>query len=338
MIGPRTSAVGWIVVWAAAAAAMGNPPPPGSHTAPEVVGGGSGGIQVINAPDPSDPATKAVAERARRIAPIEKELKQLRAKYFRGTRNIEMRQVGIAQLRKYDDPAVFPLLIELFRNEDDDVRRGVLDHLASLETDEADATVAWSAVFDKDKAFRGLARERVAKRAEQVGVSNRVKSVVATGLRGKRDDTVAAAAQLAQVLKLYEAIPMLINAQVVGGGGGGGPDGEGSLAYILVGSQTAFISDLQPVVGDSAVAFDPTVSVLTEGVILRVIDAHVITYRVDVHNALVGLSSEGWGGQSTAKLGWDNAKWRAWYADEFVPYRAKVEAAAAEKPDAAAAK
>lgn len=331
MTRPRTSAVGWVTLAMLVNGAMGNPPPPGSHSAPGVVGGGgAGGVQVVQVPDANDPASKAVAERARRMAPIEKELKQLRAKYFRSTRNVEMRQVGIAQFRKYDDPAVFPLLIELFRDEDEDVRRGVLDHLTSIESDEADATVAWTAVFDKDNAFRGLARDRVAERAEKAGITSRVKSVVATGLRSKNDDTLAASAQLAQVLKLYEAIPMLINAQVVGGGGGGGADSEGSLAYILVGSQTAFVSDLQPIVGDSAVAFDPTVSVLTEGVILRVIDAHVITYRVDVHNALVGLSSEGWGGQSTAKLGWDNAKWRAWYANEFVPYRAKVEAAATE--------
>jgi len=35
----------------------------------------------------------------------------------------------------------------------------------------------------------------------------------------------------------------------------------------------AFVSDLQPVVGNSAVAFDPTVSVITDGTFLRVIDA-----------------------------------------------------------------
>ena len=77
-----------------------------------------------------------------------------------------------------------------------------------------------------------------------------------------------------------------------------------------VSEQVAFVSDLQPVVGDNAVAFDPTISVASEGVFLRVIDAYVITYRVEVHNALVALSTEGWGGESTASLGWDGKKWQ----------------------------
>lgn len=306
-------------------------PPPGSHAAPEVVGSG-GGVAVVRAPDPNDPTEKAYAAAQKQRRAIEKELKLIRAKYFRATRNTEMRQVGISELREYDDPAVYPLLIDLFKDEDADVRGAVLDHLCDLNNDAADATVAWSAVFDKDKSFRNQAAERVVKRAKDAGVSNRVKSVIASGLRSKKDGTVAAAAHLAEVLKLYEAIPMLINAQIVGGGGGAGGQGDDSaLAYILVGQQVAFVSDLQPVVGDSAVAFDPTVGVVTDGVILRVIDAYVITYRVDVHNALTGLASDGWGGQPTTQLGWDNKKWREWYTAEFVPYREKVNAELAAK-------
>lgn len=326
----RTGVVGTLVVAAIVAGRVKGcePPPPAAHTAPEVVGGGSG-VGVVRLPDPNDPAEKARLERNRNLAQVEKELKQIRAKYFRATRNTEIRQVGISKLRAYDDPAVFPLLIELFKDEDEEARRAVLDHLGSLESDAADATIAWSAVFDRSKSLRADLARRVAKRAEVAGVSNRVKSVVATGLRNKNDDTVAAAANLAGILKLYEAIPMLINAQTVGGGGGGGGGQDRSLAYILVGSQVAFVSDLQPVVGDSAVAFDPTVSVATEGVILRVIDAYVITYRVEVHNALVGLADAGWDGRQTAALGWDNAKWREWYAKEFLPYREKVDAQAA---------
>lgn len=306
-------------------------PPPGSHTAPEVSGGGNGGVAVVRMPDPNDPTEKAYAAAQKKRREIEKELKLIRAKYFRATKNTEMRQVGIAELRKYDDPAVYPLFIELFKDEDPDVRGAVLDHLCDLHNDAADATVAWSAVFDKDKKFRAQAAERVVKRAENAEVSYRVKSVIATGLRSKKDDTVAAAAHLAQVLKLYEAIPMLINAQTVGGGGGNGQGDDSALAYILIGQQVAFVSDLQPVVGDNAVAFDPTVGVVTDGVILRVIDAYVITYRVDVHNALTALSSEGWGGQPTTQFGWDNKKWQEWYTTEFVPYREKLAAAAGQE-------
>src|SRR5262249_9087404 len=138
------------------------------------------------------------------------------------------------------------------------------------------------------------------------------------GLRTGTDDELGVAAHLASGLGLVEAIPMLISAQLGGGGtqvGSAGGDGdEHSLAWILVGTQQAFVSALQPVVGNSAVAFDPQVSVVTEGTILRVIDAVVVTYRYEVHNALVDLSSKAWG-QSTYKLGWDNPAWRKWYKD-----------------------
>lgn len=316
---------------ACAARATASPPPPGSHTAPEVAGGQEG-VAVVHASDPNDPTERAYAAQQKQRRAVEKELKQIRAKYFRAAKSTEMRQVGIAELRKFDDPAVYPLLIELFKDEDADVRGAVLDHLCDLNNDAADATVAWSAVFDKDKKFRAQAAERVESRAKAAGVSNRVKSVIASGLRSKKDATVTAAAQLAQALHLYEAIPMLINAQIVGGGGGDhGQGGDSALAYILIGQQVAFVSDLQPVVGDNAVAFDPTVGVVTDGVILRVIDAYVITYRVDVHNALTGLASDGWGGQPTTQLGWDNKKWREWYTGEFLPYRERAAADLAAK-------
>jgi Flp pilus assembly secretin CpaC len=45
---------------------------------------------------------------------------------------------------------------------------------------------------------------------------------------------------------------------------------NGQVANIYVATQQAFISDLEPVVGDSAVGFDPTVSVVSEGVTLLV--------------------------------------------------------------------
>ncbi len=45
---------------------------------------------------------------------------------------------------------------------------------------------------------------------------------------------------------------------------------NGQVANIYVATQQAFISDLAPIVGDSAVGFDPTVSVVSEGVTLLV--------------------------------------------------------------------
>ncbi len=280
-------------------------------------------------PDPGSPAQKAFTQRMKTKAQQERDLKKLRATYFRATKNTEMRQVGITKLREYTDAAVFPSLISIFQGEGTDAEAAVLDHLRDLKTDEADATITWAAVFGKEKPFREAATKRLLARVKEAGeVTNRVKWPISLALRDTSNTTVAAGAQLAGTLKLYEAIPMLINAQVVGGAGPSRADdgGDAALAYILVGTQQAFVSGLTPVVGDNAVAFNPQLSVVTEGTVLRVIDAVVITYRTEVNAALIGLSTQGFGGQSTAHLGWDQKAWREWYAREFVPYRRKADA------------
>lgn len=281
----------------------------------------------VQVSDPDDPRMKAYAAQQKVRVKLEKELSRLRFDYFR-TKKTDIRQAGILKLRQYKDPAIFPSLIKLFEREGDDVRTAILDHLADQRSDEADTCIAWGAVFDRDPTYRGAAAERVVRRTREAGnVSTRIQSVIAEGL-GRSDSTeLASAAQLAQTLKLVEAIPMLINAQIGGSTtvGSGGNGDEHSLAWIEIGTQEAFVADLTPVVGDSAVGFDPTIGVVTEGVVLRVIDAVVITYRLEVHNALVGLSSEAWG-RPTASLGWNNDEWRRWYTQDFKPFLAAKKA------------
>lgn len=274
-------------------------------------------------------------EQQRTRSEMERELRRLRGDHFRSIRNVQIRQAGIAKMRQYTDPVIYPSLIEIFAREGDDVRGAVLDHLVDQQNDDADTVLAWTAVFDKDKNYRLLATERLKHRSLQAGEPTlRIKSVVAEGLRRSRDEEVAAAAQVAHALHLAEAIPMLINSQVVMRGTGSTSGSETSLAWILVGQQQAFVADVRPVVGHNAVAFDPQLAVVTTGTVLRVIDAAVVTYRMDVHHSLVGLTSELWG-QSTAHLGFDGPAWAAWYLNEFRPYWAAVEAErlAKEKAD-----
>lgn len=61
---------------------------------------------------------------------------------------------------------------------------------------------------------------------------------------------------------------------------------NGQTANIFVVTQQAFVSDLQPIVGDSAVGFDPTVSVASEGVTMLVegvisSDRRFVTMNID---------------------------------------------------------
>lgn len=287
------------------------------------------------APERAVPVTNVSLQEAKHRVEVERDLRKLRAKYFGPIRNREIRQIGIDKLREYTDAQIYPSLLSIFEREDKDVRTAIIEHLADQKTDEADATIAWGAVYDKQEWFRQTAGKRLRERTQDAGVPNMVKWVVASGLKSPSDTEVASAANLAGQLKLFEAIPMLINAQVTGGGGGGLPP---AIADIIIGTQQAFIADLQPVVGDNAVAFDPTLGVVTDGTVLRILGASVVTYRTEVNRALVGLADSGWDGRSTASLGWDNSAWRAWYANEFKPYRAKLEAQAAVAPAAPAAK
>ena len=294
-------------------------------TAPRVVPESSPPPEVLEFPDLDSPEARAYAAAQKRRVELERELHKIRATYFRNVRNTEMRQAGIAKLREYTDPAVYPSLLKIFKRDKEDVRNAILDHLADQKSEQADATLAWAAVFDETETYRFEAAERLGHRAEEAPASFYVKSVVAKGLASPVNREVTAAAELAQHMNLLEAIPAMISAQVSGAAAQVGGTDESALAYILIGTQQAFVSDLTPVVGDSAVAFDPTVGVVTEGVVLRVLDAVVLTYRVEVHNALVGMTSRAWG-QPTRRLGWDIPKWQEWYAKEFVPHLANLEA------------
>jgi hypothetical protein len=311
--------LGWVACAAQAQSSM---------KAPVVNGGGAPDPIVVDdkaAVDQLDAETRAklLEQRAARVA-LERDLKKLRFKYFSSSFT-EARQQGILKLKEVTDPAAFPLFISLFERDKEDVRKAIIEHLQDIATPEADATLAWGAVYDHEAWFRKAAAGALNKRFEQTGeVSAPVRSVVAQSLRSEQEPTIASGARLAQMLNLYDAIPMLINAQV-SGAPSGGEGGGGSLAYIIVGKQQAFVADLTPVVADAAVAFDPTLGVVTEGVVMRVIDAVVITYRTEVYGALKGLASAGY--KQPVDYGWDTAKWHEWYTKDFVPFREQLAAA-----------
>jgi len=337
----RSLVVGAMCLYAGPAASLACPPEgkQSESAQPAVPPSRDDAWEAQFSPDPGSPLARQYAAAQKRKLATERELKLIRAKHFRNIRGTEMRQAGIAKMTAYTEPVLFPPMLEVFGGEGADVQNALLDHFADQNVDEGDATIAWAAVFGKDKPFRDAARARlIAKaRANEGKVSSRVKSVIAIGLKKERTSEVVAAATLAADLRLFDAIPMLIAAQAVGqvsgtaaGVGDGGQGDDSALAYIVVGKQVAFVSDLTPVVGNSAVAFDPTLSVATEGVVMRVIDAFVVTYRIEVHNSLVGLANGGWDGRSTAPLGWDGRAWRQWYAREFVPYRRDIDAKAGQ--------
>ena len=286
--------------------------------------------------DPESAEAKEYAQFQKRRVDAEKELRKIRFKHFGNIRNTQIRQEGIVKMREFTDPAVFPAMIEIFEREGEDVRTAMLDHFYDAPGEAGDESLAWVGVFDKHEAIRKAAADRLMRRIEATGEPpESLKLVVFEGLRSRDKDTMASAAKLAETLKIAAAIPWLIGAQVQGAGAGSGGAAQGragDLAWIMVAQQVAFVSDLTPVVGPNAVAFDPQLSVVNEGTLLRIQDAAVITYHIDIHNSLIGLTEELYG-QPTRQLGWNLPAWREWYRDDFKPFWAAKQAAEAAKKD-----
>lgn len=271
--------------------------------------------------DQDSDAVRLYRSRQVEMRRIERELRRINAMYFR-TRHAETRQIGLYRLREYTDAVAFPAMLEVFRTSGDDVRDIVLDHLASLENADADTTLAWAAVFGADEGWRNAARERLARRVEATGgVTDAMKFIVAGGLQKHNQEEIESAAQVADLLSIYEVIPHLINAQI-SGGSSEAREGNGALAFIVIGTQVSFVSDLTPIVADSAVAFDPQLSVVTEGVILRVDDAVVVTYLPQVNRVLNRLGSS-LTGSNTEGMGYDLAQWWAWHDQVYTPAMAQ---------------
>lgn len=267
--------------------------------------------------DQDSEAVRLYRARQGELRRVERELRRLNATYFR-TRHVETRQIGIYRLREFTDPIAFPAMLDVFENAGADVRAAVLDHLAEQEQADADTTLAWASVFGSDESWRTEARQRLVARMDAAGqVSEPIKFIVAGALSKHNEEEVVAGAEVADLLSIYEVIPQLINAQV-SGGSYENREGNGALAFIVVGTQVSFVSDLTPIVADYAVAFDPQLSVVTEGVILRVDDAVVVTYLPQVHRALNRLGSS-LTGQTTDGMGYDLAAWHAWHDDVYLP-------------------
>jgi len=267
-------------------------------------------------PEPGSAAWAEAQARGARDTELRRALRLLRSEHFR-TGSVERRQVGIWKLNAFDQPWMTPILFEEFEREDADVRTAILDQLAARGAESADAAIAWAAVFDKDPEHRSAASSRLKRRVRALGhVPMRVQHVIAGGLADPSDAAAQSAAGLADAMDLVQLIPLMIQAQI--GGRTGTSPRTGDLAWIMVATQTAFVSDLQPVVADSAVAFDPQLSVITEGTLLRVQDAVVTTYRTPVHRALVSLTTRHWG-EPTDAFGYDLPRWNGWYRAEFLP-------------------
>jgi hypothetical protein len=227
-----------------------------------------------------------------------------------GVRRGTVRKDNLTKIATWKDPAAWQALWDAMLKEKDDVRLALLDHLA-LQGPLGQAMLAKIAIRSTEPAMRHEATRRIARPA-----CDEVIAMIELGLRDSRHLTVNQAGVLAGKVDAFAVIPSLIFAQVTADE----KKETGDLAWIAQGTRTNYIANVQAVVGDGAGAFQPVIGSLQTGVLMRVEDATVYSYRSDAHHALVALTSRDWG-QSTADFGWDAKQWWAWFNTEYVPYK-----------------
>ena len=277
-----------------------------------------GGLPAIYSKD-YEPTAEELKQRAV-VRDYGRQIRLIRHKHFGEIKIEQVRAQGIAQLVEFTDPAAFAPLIEELAREKDDVKLALLDHFGR-QGDQGQAALAWEAIFDRDPAIRNEAMKRMVSPAPEP-----VLYILNSALRSDRNDVVNNAATLTNALNIIDAIPLLILAQAAITDTGGGEKGD--VAWIAIQTERAFVSGLQPVVGDASGAFSPIVGILHEGVVLRVLDAVVIEYRTFVHDALVNMTTNDWG-QSTEAMGYNAKAWWAWYNQQYIPFKKQQDTAAA---------
>lgn len=270
----------------------------------------AGAAQAQPSSNPAVSTTEAQREEIRERLRIERELKKIRFEHFGDKGDQELRKAGIEQIREYRDPIALQPLVDVLLNEKDDVRDALLDHLAELG-EPGQAALAYAGVVAKSEGTRAAAAQRIT-RDEAGSVSPLVHRVIDAALDSQRETVIAGGAMTAAALNVFDVIPKLIMLQQATPP----PRPKGDLAWIAIGRQQAFVSDLTPVVSESAVAFDPTVSTLNTGALLVIHDAVVTSYRTQVNVALTGLATT-LTGPVPSRFGFDLAAWQEWEATEY---------------------
>ncbi|MBM4113833.1 MAG: hypothetical protein FJ253_10790 [Phycisphaerae bacterium] len=238
-----------------------------------------------------------------------RQLQQLADRYFRTARD-EERARGIAALRTFTDPASFRPMLETMEREQPDVKLAMLDHF-SEQGEAGQAAIALAAIRDRDKAFRHQATTRLRR-----PVADSVVRVVDDSLRDTKHEVVNNAGLLAGNLNILSAIPPMIFAQVADDQ----VQGQGDLAWIAIGTTKTYVANVVPIVGDNSGAFAPVIGAIYEGVLLRVQDAVAYSYRTDLHEQLVAMTTADFG-ESTEHLGYDMREWWVWFNTRYVPFK-----------------
>ena len=233
----------------------------------------------------------------------------LRRRFLASRRAAEIRAEGVAGFAAFTTAPQLLALADALRQEQDDARLALLDHLARHGS-AGQAALAELAIRGGDAGIRGEALRRLTRPPDAGALA-----VLDEALRESRHAIVDEAGVVAAHLEAVEAIPLLIFAQlavdrVPRGGGGGGT--------IAIGTLTSYVANVVPVVSGRIRTVQPIPGLITTGVSMQVRDSVVFTYRSGVHSALVGLVALHHG-EDLSRLGYDPRAWWVWFNEVLVP-------------------
>lgn len=252
----------------------------------------------------------------RRVLELRKQVRALRYKHFSSNASDALQARGIEQIARMSDPLALAPLAEELAHCLPNVQEALITHLVNQGIP-GQIELARIAVYGDDATFDELAALELTEPAPPAVIA-----ILEEALRSEAHQPANVAAYLAHTLNITELIPLLITSQVITSDnqntGTSSTGGRGDIAQIAIVNQTAYISGLIPVIGDNAGAFQPVVSVLNEGVVMRVLDAVVIEYRTVVHDSLIAMTGS-LPGIEAPQCEWNLSCWQAWYNEIYLP-------------------
>jgi len=157
-----------------------------------------------------------------------------------------------------------------------------------------------------DDPIRSLASD-----ALPTHISAGAEARLASFLAGNRELYVNRAASLASAHASTALIPSLITAQYAPPRKPKGDEG-----WIAIGKSINYVSNQIPVTGDASGAFQPVVSTIFEGSVLRIMESVVEIHRTEVQLSLAKVIERETGLPAPA-FGNDIDRWRRWYEREY---------------------
>ncbi len=268
------------------------------------------------------PSEAELAHRAK-AREYEKQFRLLKRDYFQSLKNEKAVRNGLAELAEFTDPAAFQPMLEVFADSPEPILLAIFDQLAAQGPYGLAALSGYviqnagDKAEDRELALCNEATMLLSEQLKDTATPAPVLQVLDSGLRNPAHQIANNAGALAGAMNAVETIPLLIFAQATQDNVN---QQTGDLAWIAIQTQTVYVSNVQPVVGDDSGAFQPVLGVLSEGVVLRVWDAVAINYRTYIHRSLVAMTTHEWG-ESTEYLAYDMRAWWHWYNTEFVPFK-----------------